>query len=126
MVDRELEEFRRFSYMESRIPRLDALEVFVPSGAENDETLNEVRNRTGFSRWLPVDGGHRVLILYEGGEYDPNRFSLIRGGWDHEHCTRCSCRIEPMTLCWVTREGPYIVLCHECHLAVDSDTDAIA
>ncbi len=65
-----------------------------------------------------VDGGHRVLILYEGGDYDTNRFSLLRGGWDHEHCTRCSCRIEPMTLCWVTEDGPYIVLCEECHVTV--------
>jgi len=119
-VDANLEEFRRFTYIESRIPRLDALEVFVPAGAEKDPALNEVLNRTGFSRWFPVDGGHRVLVLYEGGDYDTNRFSLIQGGWDHEHCTRCNSSIEPMTLCWVTREGPYIVLCESCHLTVVS------
>jgi hypothetical protein len=122
-MDDELDELRRFTYMQTRIPRLDALEVFVPTGAEDDETVNEARKRTGFSRWFPVEGGHRVLILYEGGDYDPNRFSLVKEGWDHEHCRRCQVTIEPMTPCWVTEEGPFIPLCDACHgLVTGADT----
>ena len=115
----DLEELRGLSWMESRIPKLDALEVFVPKGAENDPVLDEVRSRTGMSRWFPQGGGHRVAILYEGGGYDADRFSLIEGGWDHEHCSRCQATIEPMTLCWVTESGPYILLCSDCHELVD-------
>jgi hypothetical protein len=40
---------------------------------------------------------------------------LVKGGWDHEHCGRCQRSIKPMTLCWVTESGPYVVLCSECH-----------
>ena len=117
-MDTSLDEYRQYSFMKSRIPRLNALEVFVPTGTEQDDELNAVINRTGNSRWFPADGGHRVLILYEGGEYDTTRFSLIREGWDHEHCTRCRGRIEAMTLCYVTPDGPYVVLCADCHAAV--------
>jgi hypothetical protein len=114
----ELEELRRYTYVESRIPPLDALETFVPLGAEHDPAVEEVRRRTGFSRWFPVEGGHRVLILYEGGGYDTSRFSLVEGGWDHEHCRRCQQDIAPMTLCWVTEAGPFILLCTDCHRVV--------
>jgi len=111
-------ELRRLSFMESRIPRLDALEVFVPTGAEDDEALSELMGRTGFSRWFPVEGGHRVQILFEGGQYDRNRFVFVEGGWDHEHCRRCQRTIEPMTLCWVTEGGPFMLLCIDCHTSV--------
>jgi hypothetical protein len=120
----ELDEFRRYSYMESRIPVLDALEVFVLSGKENDTELNAIVNRTGFSRWFPAADGHRVLILDEGGDYDSRRFTLIKGAWDYEHCKRCQKRITPMTLCWVTANGPYIVLCEECHRVVVGSDEA--
>jgi hypothetical protein len=108
-MDDDLEEFRRYSFVETRIPALDALEVFVPTGQENDSAINELTRRTGFSRWFPVADGHRALILYEGGEYDSRRFTLIMGAWDHEHCKRCQTRIKPMTPCWVTDNGPYII-----------------
>ena len=99
-MEDDLTQFRNLEFRESRIPALDALEVFVPSGGENDETLTEIRRRTGFSRWRPVEGGHQVLILYEGGTYDPERYSLRKGAWDHEHCKRCGVHIEAMTLCF--------------------------
>jgi hypothetical protein len=103
--------------MKSRIPRLDALEVFVPLGGEQDPELLEVRGRTGKSRWFAADGKHRVLILYEGGSYDPARFTLIKEAWDHEHCDHCQAQIPPMTLCWMTRDDPVVILCDECHTA---------
>src|SRR5262249_35425295 len=99
-MDEDLEEIRRLKFMRGRIPALDALEIFVPDGATPDLEREELERKTGQSRWYPVEGGHRVLILYEGGPYNKQRFSLVKGGWDHEHCTRCGATIEPMTLCW--------------------------
>ena len=110
-----LEQLRALKFMPSRIPALDALEIFVPNGSPDDPELSELRDRTGQSRWYPVEGGHRVLILYEGGPYNASRFKLLTEAWDHEHCTRCGATIPPMTLCWVTEEGPYVVLDESCH-----------
>ena len=117
-MDDELEYLRTLTFSQSRIPALDALEVFVPNGAEADEELTELRRRTGFSRWRPVEGGHQVLILYEGGAYDRSRFTLRSGAWDHEHCKRCCVRIAPMTLCWVGIGQDYTILCEECYRVV--------
>ena len=58
-MDDELLGLRRLRYHSSRIPALDALEIVVPDGAPADPELEEVRSRTGFSRWYPVEGGHR-------------------------------------------------------------------
>jgi hypothetical protein len=46
-VDDELSQLRRLQYHASRIPALDALELFVPDGAPHDAELNEVQARTG-------------------------------------------------------------------------------
>lgn len=121
-MEDELAQFRNLEFRESRIPALDALEICVPNGGENDETLTELRRRTGFSRWRPVEGGHQVLILYEGGTYDPERFSLRKGAWDHEHCKRCGVRIEALTACWVSTGSDYTILCFACHRFVVTAT----
>ena len=114
----ELEELRRLEYRQSRIPALNALEVFVPDDSGPDPVVDEMRTGTGFSRWQPVDGGHQVLILHEGGSFDPERFSLRKGAWDHEHCKRCVSRIEALTLCWVSTSEDFTILCDECHRLV--------
>ena len=117
-ISDDLDKLRTLDFRASRIPPLDALEVFVPSGAENDESLTELTRRTGFSRWQPVEGGHQVLILYEGGTYDPEAYTLRKGAWDHEHCKRCCTRIPARTLCWVSTGSDYTILCDECHRVV--------
>ena len=117
-MDDELAELRRHQYQHSRIPALDALEVFVSDDAAEDRELAEVRSRTGFSRWYPVPGGHRVLVLYEGEDFDATRFTLRKGAWDHEHCKRCGAGIPAMTLCWVSRDGVFVILCDDCHRTV--------
>ncbi len=114
-MDDDLREFRSRAFMASRIPAQDALEAFVPAGEVPDAELQEVIERTGFSRWYPVDGGHRLRTLYEGGPYNPERLTLVKGGWDHEHCSRCGDPIEPMTLCWVTRDDPFVLLDEKCY-----------
>lgn len=117
-MDDELEHLRTLVFAKSRIPALDALETFVPNGTEDNKDLAELRSRTGFSRWRPVDGGHQVLILYEGGSYDRSRYTLRKDAWDHENCKRCLVRIPPMTLCWVSTGRDYTILCDECHQRV--------
>jgi hypothetical protein len=34
-----------------------------------------------------------VVILYEGGDYDAERFTIEKGVWDHEHCKVCGVSI---------------------------------
>ena len=111
----DLSELRKLSFAPSRLPPLDVLETFVSTGTEGDPAVEETTSRSGMSRWFPVEGGHRVQILYQGGDYDSARFSLITGAWDHDHCKRCGATIPAMTLCYVTENGPYIVLCEACH-----------
>jgi len=107
--------YRELSFMKSRLPALDALSTFVPEGEEDAPDLQAAINAKGFSRWFPVDGGQVVLIPYEGQEFDQERFKIEGGAWDHEHCKVCSADIEPMTPCWVTESGPYVILCSPCH-----------
>jgi len=115
MTDDQLSNLPNFSWMESRIPALDALAAFVADGSKPDPVVTELEERAGSSRWYPVEGGHRVLIPYKGGEYDPSRFTVEPGAWDHEHCGACGERIPPMSLCYVTEPGqPYILLCADC------------
>jgi hypothetical protein len=114
-MDDDLTRLRELSFVESRIPSLDALEGFVPTGGERDPAVDAAAALTGFSRWQPVEGGHKVQFLYEGGAYETTRFKVVKGAWDHEHCKRCTKRIESMTLCFVTTSGPYILLCETCH-----------
>ncbi len=67
------------------------------------------------SRWYPEPGGHRVLVLYEGGSFDEMVFEVASQAWDHEHCDACGEIIPPMTLCYVTRQGHYLSLCEKCY-----------
>ena len=114
MTEDEFTRFAGLRFAPSRIPKLDALATFVPTGEETDPVLEEAFRRSGYSRWFPVPGGHRVLVPFEGGEYD-SRFSIEPEGWDHETCKICRQHIDAMTLCWVTESGPYVILCERCH-----------
>lgn len=105
---------KKLTYRPSRIPALDALAAFVADG-EEDAVVQATVERAGFSRWYPETGGTRVLILYEGGPYDAERFTVEKGAWDHEHCKRCGGNIAPMTLCWVSAGDAYVILCESCH-----------
>jgi hypothetical protein len=115
VTDDELTWLRQFAFAPSRIPKLDALVAFVPFGHESDPSVALATERTGFSRWFPVDGGHRVLVPFEGGEYDAARFSIEPEGWDHETCKICRTHIPSMTRCWVSTGDLYVILCEQCH-----------
>jgi hypothetical protein len=113
--DNEREWLRQFEFMQGRIPKLDAVTTFVRTGDEADPRIAEMHARTGFSRWFPVEGGHRVSFPYERGPFDESVFQIEHEAWDHETCKICRSRIDPMTLCWVTKSGPYVILCSSCH-----------
>ncbi len=116
MTDQELAELRKYPWMESRIPARDALSAFVPAANTQDPVIEQIQERSGASRWYPVDGGHRLLIPFDGEPYDSTRSTLEPDAWDHEHCDACGEHIEAMTLCHVTEpDQPYILLCATCY-----------
>jgi len=98
---------------------MDALATFIPEGTNPNESVQRTIAKVGFSRWYPVAGGQKVLVPYEGGPFDSTVFSIEKGAWDHETCKVCRGRIPAMTLCWVTKEGPYIILCEQCKAKMD-------
>lgn len=114
MSDDRLKELSGYAWMQSRVPAQDGLVAFVPDGPRDPVVDALATSRP--SRWYPVEGGTRVVMLLEGiKEYDPSRFKVEKGAWDHEHCDLCGENIQPMTLCWVTVSGRYITLCVACH-----------
>ncbi len=120
MSDEDDLKFKQLTYHSSRISALDALSAFV-TDEDEDPIVRAAAARAGFSRWYPEEGGHKVLIPYEGGPYDSARFVIEKGAWDHEHCKRCGETIEPMSLCWVSAGDLYVILCETCHKQIIGD-----
>jgi Leucine Rich Repeat (LRR) protein len=48
---------------------------------------------------------------------DPERFEVIEGGWDHEHCDVCWLRIDPGDWYTPILRGSGVSACTPCHLA---------
>ena len=116
MTDDELYKLSEYHWMPSRIPFRDALSTFVPDGPEPEPVIAEMSARCGESVWSPVEGGHRVLFLYDGGAFDESRFTLKPKVWDYDECSICGEHIPSMTLCHVTKpQQPYILLCVRCY-----------
>ena len=120
MTEEEPADLRKVEWMQSRIPVLDALCAFhpgvKPDGTDPDPGLTREIQRWHQARWYPVEGGgFRVLVPKDGRSYDPARFTVQEGAWDHSHCDQCSARISAMTLCWVTRRDPYFSFCAACY-----------
>jgi hypothetical protein len=67
-----------------------------------------------------------VALVKEWGERgdelleDPERFEVIPGGWDHEHCDVCMVRIEGGDSYWPNEEEQegQVDLCEQCYLRV--------
>ena len=119
MTAEELAWLRDLRFAPSRIPKLDAISTFVPNGSETDPVIAETQAERGFSRWFPVEGGHKVSFPFEGGAYNASRFDLEPQAWDHETCKICRQHIAAMTLCWVTESGPFVILCERCQGEVE-------
>jgi len=83
----EPSELATSEFIPSRIPAQDGLVGFVPSRHEGEPWIEAATALTRKSRWYPAEGGHRIVILYEGGAFDAAHLSLERGVWEHEHCS---------------------------------------
>ena len=83
-----------------------------------------------FSAFSPLFAGFAMRLprrwtanptLTPNGDFNRERFTLKRGAWDHEHCSRCGDTIEPMTLCWVTPPNEdYVLLDEKCYRLVQT------
>src|SRR5690348_10920931 len=103
--------------MPCRIPALDALVHFLPDGPRDADV--DAFATSHRSRWYPLQGGTRVVVSMESNpQYDPAKWTVEKAAWDHEHCDRCGENIPAMTLCWVTKHDPYVLLCEKCHAEV--------
>lgn len=71
-----LNQFKDLEFMESRIPALDALFTFIPEGEKQNEIVQKELDKTGFARFYPAEGGHKVIVPYEGGEYNTEYFTI--------------------------------------------------
>lgn len=116
MTDEELSKLPAYQWMPSRIPLRDALTTFVPDAPAPEPIMEEMSKRCGESVWFEAKGGHRVLFLYDGGDFDAKRFTLESKLWDYDECAICGEKIPAMTLCHVTTpEQPYTLLCASCY-----------
>jgi hypothetical protein len=120
MTEDPFAELAGLTFIETRIPALDALTTFMPDGREPNDSLKAAVERLSWARFRPVPGGHKVLLPNDGGGFDESTFTVEKGAWDHEHCRVCRAHIPAMTLCWVTEDGPYIILCVECKTELDA------
>src|SRR5215468_10510547 len=94
----EISKIPKSEWMPSRIPKRAALATFViDDGSSVCPRAVELAMRGHPARWYPQPGGHRVLILYEGGSYDASTFRVEPESWDHEDCGVCGVQIPPMT-----------------------------
>ena len=102
MTDEELKELRSLTWMPSRIPVLDALTTSAPKGGLPKGDIPQSYEQ----RWYPQqDDTVRLLIPYNGQEFDPKIFHIEPNAWDHTTCDHCNTRIPAMTLCYVTKNG---------------------
>lgn len=78
-------------------------------------SIARMSGRCGESVWFEAEGGHRVLFLYDGGDFDATRFTLELKVWDYNECAICEVEVPAMTPCHVTKPNqPYFLLCAEC------------
>ncbi|HET9678425.1 MAG TPA: hypothetical protein VFP21_13085 [Solirubrobacterales bacterium] len=121
MTDDEIDELASFEWMKSRIPASDALVHFAPDGPRDEAVDSFAMSHR--SRWYPLPGGTRVVVSLERQpDYDTTKWKVEGGAWDHEHCDLCRDGIPAMTLCWVTKRDPYVLLCDACHAKVAATT----
>jgi hypothetical protein len=69
----------------------------------------------------PNEVGFYISGAYHGEPFDPARFRIVRGGWDHEHCYLCSAKVLPGEEWWATHPPKFedeIGLCLGCHARI--------
>ncbi len=66
----------------------------------------------------PNDAGYYASSVYHGEPFDPTRYRVVRGGWDHEHCYLCWAKVLPGEEWWATHPANFedeIGLCLDCY-----------
>ncbi len=82
--------------------------------------MSGIQLRTPFSkvtfRPLPAlwSRQKRSWSPYYGGEYDKEKYDLVEGMWNHEHCELCFSKIKDGDTYWASKSD-YQILCEECH-----------
>jgi hypothetical protein len=51
---------------------------------------------------------------YKGEPFDDSEWTLVPGGWDHEHCTLCFERFTEGMMYWANG-NEVVLLCESCH-----------
>jgi hypothetical protein len=64
----------------------------------------------------PVNG-LRLWKDYDGEDYDPSKFTLVEGMWDHEHCFVCWFTIKEGFTYWENTKRVKL-LCDACYEAL--------
>jgi hypothetical protein len=66
----------------------------------------------------PNEAGYYVSAIYHGEPFDPTRYRVVRGGWDHEHCYLCWAKVLSGEEWWVAHPATgenEIGLCLDCY-----------
>lgn len=95
-IDRKNDYYRRV--WEETIDKTFAQTIFIPYPAlVRRELVNGHRN------WKP----------YYGGEYNKEKYDLVKDMWDHEHCSICNFKITEGKTYWSNKDRIRL-LCDEC------------
>jgi hypothetical protein len=57
--------------------------------------------------------GHRMWMPFDEATFSTEKYDLIEGMWDHEHCAICWERIEEGNAYWMNSQN--FILCPTCH-----------
>jgi hypothetical protein len=84
-----------------------------------EETIDKTFSKTIFLPYpalvrKELVNGHRDWKPYYGGNYDKEKYELVKDMWDHEHCSICNFKITEGTTYW-HNEGRIRLLCDECY-----------
>jgi hypothetical protein len=66
---------------------------------------------------MDEEGRWHVSKPYAGEPFDPEKFELLEGGWDHEHCDVCWAKVVDGMAYWpnVNPDVGQVDLCEACY-----------
>jgi hypothetical protein len=111
-------------FRQREFPGMDALVAIIPKGREMPVKVKQTVDDAGGGRWFPLEGGWnggsedgwKVVCPYYGQDFNPDLFTILKNGWDHEHCDGCQATISEGDSCWVAKtEDGCFAICDRCH-----------
>jgi len=110
------QKLRAEMFEETTFPGMDALVALVPKDQDTPSEVKQAADDAGASRWYPSEGGWKVACPYTGQDFNPDLFTIEKGGWEHEHCDGCQGTLSVGDLCWVAEtQDECFVVCDNCH-----------